>query len=248
MTGLHPIVVLEGPDMSGKTTLADTIVNRFGARRIHATYRFKDKMDLYHRAVFERALKMAKDTPVVIDRWWPSEVVYARAFRGRSPWPRNPRHFDRMGREVGAQYVFCLPANRDQYVEAWSEGRAKRYADKPWALKGRVEAEDNQAKVYDLYQQVLTWMDAGQRHDVSVYDRFGLEGRDEDNRAAWLSAFPMNVDENTAHWIESRLRRIHVLHAAGVKYARHKVWPGARWSAEQRDLDNMLTRLSLIHI
>ena len=40
----YPIIVLEGPDGSGKTTLARHLVELLGAEYLHLTYRWPTKM------------------------------------------------------------------------------------------------------------------------------------------------------------------------------------------------------------
>ena len=53
MTG---IIVLDGPDCCGKTTLANDLIMNHGARYVHATYRFGKTMFAYHTAVMRKAL------------------------------------------------------------------------------------------------------------------------------------------------------------------------------------------------
>ena len=109
----YPIIVLEGPDGSGKTTLAKMLVDEYGFAYRHLTYRFKDRMHLYHWAALELCLKDAETGPVVLDRWWPSEIVYADVFRGGSKWPLWPRMLDRVALKHGVTYVWCIPSNEE---------------------------------------------------------------------------------------------------------------------------------------
>ena len=99
------IIILEGPDGTGKTTLAQEICKKLGAKYLHLTYRWKDKIFDYHTAAIRFASKQTQ--PIVIDRWWPSEAVYAKAFRGGSDWPMQGRMLDRIARKYGAIYVYC---------------------------------------------------------------------------------------------------------------------------------------------
>lgn len=110
------IIILEGPDGTGKTTLAKAICEKLGAKYLHLTYRWKDKIFDYHTAAIRFAARQKQ--PIVIDRWWPSEAVYASAFRGGSDWPMQGRMLDRVARKYGAIYVYCQGASGPEQVIA----------------------------------------------------------------------------------------------------------------------------------
>lgn len=164
----YPFIVLEGPDSAGKTTLGKALVDYLGAHYIHLTYRFKDKMFDYHTAALEQCLRHLEHGPVVLDRWWGSELIYAQAFRGGSQWPMGGRLLDRAGLKHSVFYVLCRPESRDDYVEHHMNVKETRYKAKGHALAGREGMVDDQAKVYDLYGDWHTWL--GPRDDVFVYD------------------------------------------------------------------------------
>lgn len=164
----YPLIVLEGPDSVGKTTLAKALVDYLGASYIHLTYRFKDNMFAYHTAAIEMCLHKLKHGPVVLDRWWASELIYARAFREMSKWPMGGRLLDRVGLKHSVFYICCHPEDREKYLDHHMRVKEERYASKPHALRGREGMVDDQAKVYDLYTDWMNWM--GQRDDLFVYD------------------------------------------------------------------------------
>ena len=64
------LIVIDGCDGTGKTTLAEAICKRYDGVYIHNTYRWPQKMPLYHTAALHRALKIARTKLVVIDRLW----------------------------------------------------------------------------------------------------------------------------------------------------------------------------------
>jgi hypothetical protein len=99
-----------------------------------------------------------------MDRWWPSEVVYAAAFRGGTAWPQFNRMLDRVALKHRVFYVLALPRDKNAYVKHYE------------VLKGkRVEMYDSMHKVYDLFGDWETTMK--DRIDFMTYD-FMTEGQD----------------------------------------------------------------------
>jgi len=157
------IFVLDGPDGVGKTTLAKRLAERTSGKYLHLTYRWKDKIHLYHDAAIRYAARLQPQT-VVIDRWWPSEAVYAKAYRGGSQWPLYGRLADRIALKFGVMYIYCLPDSVDEAV--------KRHAK----LKGeREEMYDDIAEVADLYLKL--WHGDKRHEDKGNYiDQLILNG------------------------------------------------------------------------
>lgn len=154
---LHPIIVIEGPDGTGKTTLANALRDKIGATYRHLTYRWPKHMYLYHWAAIEQCLKDAQHGPVILDRWWPSELVYAAAFRGGTAWPWMHKMLDRVGLKHRVFYVLAQPDDRASYIQHFER------------LKGeRVEMYDSMTKVYDLFKDWRATMTG--RMDFMTYD------------------------------------------------------------------------------
>lgn len=161
---LFPIIVIEGPDGVGKTTLANALCEKLGAKYRHLTYRWPKSMDLYHWAGIEACLRDSARQPVILDRWWPSEAVYAAAFRGGTKWPWMSRMADRVALKHRVFYVLALPKDKPAYVKHYEELKGKR-----------VEMYDSMHKVYDLFGDWETTMK--DRVDFMTYD-FMTEGFD----------------------------------------------------------------------
>lgn len=119
------IFILDGPDATGKTTLAKELVEKTGGKYFHLTYRWKDRIFDYHTAAIRLAARST--TPVILDRWWPSEAVYAKAFREGSDWPLQGRMTDRIARKFGAIYVLCLPATVQECVDRHAQLKSERH-------------------------------------------------------------------------------------------------------------------------
>jgi thymidylate kinase len=153
------IFILDGPDGTGKTTLANHMVERLGGKYLHLTYRWKNKIFDYHTAAIRWALKQS--VPVVIDRWWPSEAVYAKAFRGGSAWPMQGRMCERLALKHGVMYVLCLPESRQAAEE--QHARLKEEREEMYDNIGDV------AQLYlDLFNGNIEHEDKGQYIDQVI--------------------------------------------------------------------------------
>lgn len=126
MNQLTGLVILDGPDGVGKTTLGKELAKRFDGHYMHLTYRHKDRMFTYHTAALHRAVKLSATKLVVIDRLWLSEICYANAYRGGSSWPLMWRMMERVIHKVGGIHVVCLPVNTREYVEHYAHLKSTR--------------------------------------------------------------------------------------------------------------------------
>ena len=118
------IIVIDGCDGTGKTTLAKAICDKFNGHYLHNTYRWPSKMPLYHTAALHYALKLAREKLVVIDRLWMSEAIYAAAYRGGTPWPHMGRLMDRMVRRFAGLYI--LTQSPDGHREKFQQLKTER--------------------------------------------------------------------------------------------------------------------------
>jgi len=75
------IFCLEGPDGTGKSTLAQRLANEVKGSIIHAYYKKDWNMKNYHESIIKAASLLSDFNPVILDRWAPSEHVYAKVFR-----------------------------------------------------------------------------------------------------------------------------------------------------------------------
>ena len=136
-----PIFVLEGPDNGGKSTMAKAFHDVCGATIIHSTYRFKGKMGAYHLAQFRKALKHARHGPVVMDRWWPSEVAYGNTFRDGCEYADILPVLQEMAKAYYVSYTFCMPTRWEEY---W------RWCNKVWNAEEEMY-EPDEAKYHWLW-------------------------------------------------------------------------------------------------
>lgn len=180
----YPIFVLDGPDGTGKTTLANGLREYLGARYIHLTYRFKDKMHLYHGAAIRLAARLAERQPVILDRWWPSEIVYAEAYRGGSKFTKHYFLLEHVATQLGVTYVICLPKDRERYLQHYE------------VLKGEREEmyDEGLNRVYDGYDWLMDQY-FSYRENVIRYDMFRYYQENEVSREVILRQICQSILE-----------------------------------------------------
>lgn len=129
----YPIFVLEGPDNGGKSTLAKALARRCKAKTFHATYRFKGRMMQYHLATFRQALRAANTQPVILDRWWPSEVAYGNTYRSGVEPGFDLELLQELGKAYFVSYTFCMPTRFEEY---W------KWCSKVWVQEEEMYPKD----------------------------------------------------------------------------------------------------------
>jgi thymidylate kinase len=178
---MNGLIVIDGCDGTGKTTLAEAICKKFGGHYLHNTYRWPTKMPLYHTASLHYALKLARHKLVVIDRLWMSEAIYAAVYRDGSPWPHMGRMVDRMVRRFGGVYILTQsPENHKQKFDELKSQRTEMYDDVEEVRKRYDMLFEGGFAGHDRdYVQQLSVFGMRMRDDVLPY-RYDIEGRDLD--------------------------------------------------------------------
>lgn len=148
------IIILDGPDACGKTTLANKFIEKYGGTYMHLTYRFADKMPIYHAAMLRKALKLSKSQLVIIDRLHVSEYIYAKVFRGGTKWPWMLPMFNSFCRELNIPIIICCPATVERGIQWFEETKNKRF------------------EMYDDIKEVIQeYIDYANKYDVIIYNR-----------------------------------------------------------------------------
>jgi thymidylate kinase len=173
----HPIFVLDGPDGTGKTTLAEGLVDCLGAKYIHLTYRFKDKMHLYHGAAIRLCARLAEHQPVVLDRWWISEIVYAEAYRGGSKFTKHYFLLEHVATQLGVTYVICLPKDRERYLQHYEVLKDQRQEMYDEGLNRVYDGYDWFMNQYFAYRENVIRYDMFRYHQENVVSRKVLLGQ-----------------------------------------------------------------------
>lgn len=116
------IIIIEGPDGTGKTSLATEIQKQIGAHVIHCTYNKYWDIGEYHYQIMEHALRLHnRGIHVILDRWAPSEHVYGKVFRKGESYDTNQAiaHYS----IDDTLYVYC---RNDNAVENHLKNKTRR--------------------------------------------------------------------------------------------------------------------------
>lgn len=108
---MKTVFIVEGPDCSGKTSLCAAIARLKQAAYIHSSgdRAFHPIMGKYHETILDVVEKnLAHGQHVVLDRFWPSELVYGTLLRPTvSDRAYDYRSILRRLRGMSVVYVFC---------------------------------------------------------------------------------------------------------------------------------------------
>ncbi len=162
------IILVEGADGAGKTTLVDHLVAQHGARRMHG--RVWVDMTRWHRGMLRRAERLAEEGElVVLDRHWVSELVYGPIFRGGPHYSNTTAaEFDYAIRGAPGVYVLCVPTDARKHLERFERLKTER-----------PEKFQNIEKVIQRYQELLHGNVAHPGGNlIDLFIRFGDFGKD----------------------------------------------------------------------
>jgi hypothetical protein len=170
---LKGIIILEGADGTGKTTLARALVKRYDAFYIHNGL----WPDIWkrHLATVDLAIKRSQKQLVIIDRLWLSEQIYGDTFRDGPAYDLGARCLDRALLRYGAVTVLCVRrdfAGHMKHFEELKRTRVEKFARMEMVAQRYLDlASGNLAadgKWY--YNQLTQFQDYPLRDDVLVYD------------------------------------------------------------------------------
>jgi thymidylate kinase len=144
MSELTPkLIVLEGADGTGKSTLAKEIAEQSKGHVLHGSWHKDWQIDEYHDDMYQAAEILLQHQTVVMDRWAPSEEVYSEAFRGGAEYSSDEYMRLLMGDKALSNTVFIYCEN-DNAVENHIEN-----------MKVREELFDDMSPVVREYEKYL---------------------------------------------------------------------------------------------
>jgi len=114
------IIILDGPDNTGKSTLAKFLKKYCDAHIIHSTWspELEERMYDYIIETFYQAMEISTRQLVIVDRSWLSDLVYGDVFRDGETQKRHEMHNRIRLLMMSAHRVniLCLPYDRDKYI------------------------------------------------------------------------------------------------------------------------------------
>jgi hypothetical protein len=151
------IILLEGADASGKSTIADFLIKHHNARYLHSTVR--TDIWRWHLGALRYATRESDTRLVVMDRFHLSELIYGTIFRGGVAYGNaGLRSLDRVLRRFCCLTLLCVPGDAQGQEARWRSSR-----------EAGQEHFDRVTGVMDLYRS-LTTNGFQDRDDVSIYD------------------------------------------------------------------------------
>ncbi len=147
---MHPLILLEGPDGAGKTTLQGQLAELYKARGLTALLVHLGKPGPL--GAFDQCMKLLLTTsqyaettgPVIIDRFHYGERIYGPVMRGLDTLgAARQRMLDRVLLRLNSYCVICLPA-WETVRDNWRQRKGQEY----------VQHEDRLRQVYESYQRL----------------------------------------------------------------------------------------------
>lgn len=172
---MNRVIILDGPDGSGKTTLANTLAKDHGFKVVHTGVPDPslDSQGLFNQYVDSLDEALHNDQPVVFDRHYLGECIYGPIMRGKSLLsPMQIKLIERVCRARDVKVVICCP--RWETVYANWQVKKNDYVTKPIQLKD----------IYDCYADFA--MPSG----PSQYECFNYEFAKPDGHLRLLSPGP----------------------------------------------------------
>ena len=141
------LLIVEGPDAAGKTTLIDCIEAQLkGHIQVyhHGAYLKESNIAHYYLQSICSALRRDSEL-VVMDRSWIAEPIYGEVMRnGNNRINKDERYMlEVAARLAGAKIVLCLPPF-SVCEQKWSERLDREYPQKSEQLKGIYNGYQNE--------------------------------------------------------------------------------------------------------
>lgn len=173
---MKKVFILDGPDGSGKTTLASKLQDIYDIPIYHLTYypdreKFQRQFDIVSSMLKEYFA--GKRDGFILDRHIFSEIAYQRAYRPNVPLIDGAAEILEMVEHRAAMgeldIIFALPYDRSQWFENFTK------------LSNEREEMYSGPKMLDVYEEYLKlWKTMRYNKNVYRYDFFqNMEGKNK---------------------------------------------------------------------
>lgn len=152
---MNRVIVLEGPDCSGKSTLAKQLATFHGFEYRHIG-KPRPNEDVFRTYTLELWRALKSPNPVVFDRLYLGETIYGPIMRGQSLLsPMQQRLIERLMMANDVKQVICLP-DFEVCHEKWRARLGQEY----------VKLDQQLKKIWDGYSRELRFL----RYDYTRQD------------------------------------------------------------------------------
>lgn len=182
------LITIDGPDASGKSTLAARIAEVTGGQVIHLTWskQLEACMDEYRIAALNYARVLAHHCVVILERPWLSHPIYAEVYRGGAFNQDDVTFWKNLTEEHALLNIIALPSNEDEWY-----GHYKQMCGQRVELHGPNEASAR--AVFEGFRDAFTGAAGVERQprNVEVYDMQQHLGEHtaDDNLDAFIDGF-----------------------------------------------------------
>ncbi len=126
---MNKIYILEGPDGTGKSTLANEIAKHTKASILHCSYNKGWDIKQHHIDIFKAAKLIAQWMPVALDRWAYSELVYGTVFRNKPAYDVKDYILENEHDLSNAVWIYCRNDEAAENHKKHMEFRDEMYDD-----------------------------------------------------------------------------------------------------------------------
>lgn len=182
------LITIDGPDASGKSTLAARIAEVTGGQVIHLTWskQLEACMDEYRVAALNYARVLARHCVVILERPWLSHPIYAEVYRGGVFNQDDVTFWKNFTEENALLNIIALPGNEDEWY-----GHYKQMCGQRVELHGPNEAKAR--AVFEGFRDAFSGAAGVERQplNVEVYDMQQHLGEHtaDDNLDAYIGGF-----------------------------------------------------------
>lgn len=167
VANLCGLITIDGPDASGKSTLAARIAEVTGGQVIHLTWskQLEACMDEYRIAALNYARVLARHCVVILERPWLSHPIYAEVYRGGEFNQDDVTFWKNFTEENALLNIIALPGDEDEWY-----GHYKQMCGQRVELHGPNEAKAR--AVFEGFRDAFTGAAGVERQprNVEVYD------------------------------------------------------------------------------
>lgn len=137
------IILIEGPDGSGKTTLANKIQQQTGYTLLHRSYPKTEEEKANMKNEYMEVIKSRKN--IIMDRCWYSEMAYGPAMRGETniTYPDMYELEKAIVRYGGGMVIYCTGPINTLWQRCISRG------------EDYVVDKDTYREIYTTYETVM---------------------------------------------------------------------------------------------